>query len=472
MNKISFVISGGVSLCTYEIGVLTSFYQTFLKKQNIDFEIVSGSSAGALSAFLFYESVKSGRNPFFMFNLIVKYADVKYLLSQNDENIFDFNNFLEVFKKVFTYNPLCDYEYDSIECKKNRCESFCDMKICKNSRNSKIKLLLNVTSLEPLLRDLKDKVYSKDYTLRTHNLDFLIDPDIIEKKMIFDILKASLSFPIFFPFVEFVLDRTIFKDYSEKYKDSNIKLNLTDGGITQNLPFRSIFNLILKTDNLVLIIPYPDDLEKILKDSEKRKKYSPISGIFKLLDAAFYQSLYSDIKMALKYNDLEYLYQQKAKAFENVFNQLPSEKQSVIREFFEKVYPDFISFDEIFTTGKKMVKIDIISPSNPKDQLGGEVLNHFGGFFDENMRINDFLVGYFDGKKYLEKNGFYVDDLFYKKKVNTKNLSYKRIRNKKVFLIIYLKTLLSILYPYRKNIIFLFFILFIKFFLKFLNTTC
>ncbi len=472
MNKISFVISGGVSLCTYEIGVLTSFYQTFLKNQNIDFEIVSGSSAGALSAFLFYEAVRSGRNPFFMSNLIIKYADVKYLLSKNDENIFDFNNFLEVFERISTDNPLCDYEYDSKECKKNRCTDFCDMKICKNNRNSKIKLILNVTSLEPLLRDLNDKVYSKDYTLRTHNLDFLIDPDIVEKKMVFDILKASLSFPIFFPFVEFVLNKTVFKDYSEKYKDSNIKLNLTDGGITQNLPFRSIFNLILKTDNLILIIPYPDDLEKIQKDSEKIKKYTPIFGIFKLLDAAFYQSLYSDIKIALKYNDLENLYQKKAKEFEEVFNELPPEKQNVVREFFKKVYPDFVSFDEVFTTKKKMVKIDIISPSNPKDQLAGEVLNHFGGFFDENIRINDLLVGYFDGKKYLEKNGFYIDDLFFKKKVKTKDLSYKKIRNKKLFLIIFLKTLLSILYPYRKKIIFLFFILFIKFFLKFLNATC
>src|SRR6202011_4816891 len=59
--------------------------------------------------------------------------------------------------------------------------------------------------------------------------------------------------------------------------------------------------------------------------------------------------------------------------------------------------------------GKNAVDIEVISPlvlpeskTTPvSDLLAGEVLGHFGGFFDEKMRESDFVLGYRSALEWL-----------------------------------------------------------------------
>ena len=62
---------------------------------------------------------------------------------------------------------------------------------------------------------------------------------------------------------------------------------------------------------------------------------------------------------------------------------------------------------------KQPVDLEVISPANLAkknnvsvgDMLAGEMLSHFGGFLDENLRTSDFDLGYSSTLDWLEDGG-------------------------------------------------------------------
>ena len=471
MNKISIIVSGGVSLCTYEVGVLTSLYQLFLENGDVDFEVIGGSSAGAISTFLFSSSLFKGFNPYFMADMIIENTDIKNLVSKHDQFVLDFDNLIPSFEKIFKCENMCEYTYGDSDCKKARCRNFCKDKRCSKKKNEQIKMVFNVTTLEPILKDIQDKVFSKNFTLRTHNLSFVLDFKSCSEKKIYKLLKASASFPIFFAPVRYIFENDDLKEFSNFYKDDKIELDLTDGGVTQNLPLKIIFNNIRESEKIILIIPHPDDPSTIIENAKNKRKLNIFDVIIKLLDSSFYQSYYSDLKLSFEFNRIEKKLFEIRNSLKSSFENLDLEEKKVVENFLNVSSLDLKNLDENLSTGKKIIQIDIISPQKPEEELAGEILNHFGGFFDKNLRYNDFLVGYFDGLKYCKNFGYDLKPLFDEKDLNKKigNVNLKNLKNKKIIFILILKSFVSLLYPYRKNFLIIFLIFFFKSTIKFLE---
>jgi hypothetical protein len=83
----------------------------------------------------------------------------------------------------------------------------------------------------------------------------------------------------------------------------------------------------------------------------------------------------------------------------------PSDVASLFRTVAERVAG---------VSGKRKVAVEVISPlviaaQNPgvsvEDMLAGEMLAHFGGFFDERLRVSDFDLGYQCTQTWLEEGG-------------------------------------------------------------------
>ena len=70
-------------------------------------------------------------------------------------------------------------------------------------------------------------------------------------------------------------------------------------------------------------------------------------------------------------------------------------------------------------SGKQCVAMEVISPlvladrgnASVGDMLAGEVLGHFGGFFDKRLRLSDFDLGYACALDWLEAGGLTAHDL-------------------------------------------------------------
>ncbi|MEJ5307115.1 MAG: patatin-like phospholipase family protein [candidate division WOR-3 bacterium] len=464
MSKISFIVSGGVSLCTYEVGVLTSFYQLFLENDDVKFEVIGGSSAGAISTFLFVVSVFYGKNPYFMADSIIKNADIKNLVSKDDRYVLDFDNLVHIFEESIGEKNRCEFNYGCEECKKYRSLKFCKDKVCATKTDSDIKMVFNVTTLQPILKDIKDTVFSKVFTLRTHNCSFVFDMKNVSEKKLFKILKSSASFPLFFPSVKYVFKDEDLIEFSDFYKDKKIEIELTDGGVTQNLPLKIIFDNIKDSEKIILIVPHPDDLKSIIENLQSTDKGDFFDSILKLFDATFYQSYYSDLKLSFEFNRIEKKLSDLRKKIKESFENLNEDEKKVVEKFLRGSCLDVKDLGKDLSTGKKIIEIDIISPEKPSEELGGEILKHFGGFFDRRIRYNDFLVGYFDGMEYCKGLGYRIEPLFDRNNIDKTigKIEFNKIKNKKILVILFLKFLLSFCYPYRKN----FFIILIMIVLK------
>ncbi|MEO0233528.1 MAG: patatin-like phospholipase family protein [candidate division WOR-3 bacterium] len=471
MSKISIIVSGGVSLCTYEVGVLTSFYQLFLENDDIKFEVVGGSSAGAISTFLFAFSVFNGKNPYFMADTIIKSADIKDLLSEDDRYVFDFDNLIHIFEKTIDNRERCEFYYGCEDCKKYRSLKFCKDKICVKKTDTDIKIVFNVTTLQPVLKDIKDAVFLNVFTLRTHNFSFVFDLKNFSNKKLYKILKSSASFPLFFPPVKYVFKEEDTREFSNFYEDKQLEIELTDGGVTQNLPLKIIFDNIKDSEKIILIVPHPDDPKSIIENSQVTNGFDFFDTTLKLLDATFYQSYYSDLKLSFEFNRIEKKLTDLRNKIRESFENLREDEKKVVEKFLKDSCLDIKNLDKDISTGKKIMKIDIISPEKPSEELGGEIMKHFGGFFDKRIRYNDFLVGYFDGFEYCKNLGYKIEPLFDQNDIDQTigKIEFKKIKNKKILIILFLKFLVSFCYPYRKNFLIILILFVLKSIIKILE---
>lgn len=110
MNRLSIAISGGVSLCTYEAGVMSAFHQVFLEHDDIDFEVVSGSSAGA---FLFAFAMHKGINPFMTGRIITDETGIENRISNNDKTVLDFKRIQIIYQDLAESNEECGFAFNS-----------------------------------------------------------------------------------------------------------------------------------------------------------------------------------------------------------------------------------------------------------------------------------------------------------------------------------------------------------------------
>ncbi len=429
MNKTGIVLSGGVSLGTYETGVMTSFLQAMYESKDINVSCLSGASAGAITAFIFGYTLYKGISPYALRNVWTESADIKNMFNFKPRNLLDFSKMRKKFKSFLKIDQECVYQYGTDECKKSRCNRFCSKKICRNVRREKIKVIIEMSALEGYISEITDKISGDIYKSKLHNDSFIIDFENYEAYMEDDVIDAVLSSAamqmVFQPF-NIKRDRNSFKyPLSKDYKRENITLNYVDGGVTDNLPFKSLFDNFDGIKNLLMVVPHPFDADKLIEHCNKYggfgKCKSQLSVLFNANSASVYQSIYHDIKILLSTNNCI-----------KDFN-LMLENGKINRE----------QFDEIMkisgNTNKNIVDFAIITPKNPVQELSGEILNHFGGFLDKRVREWDFYMGYKEGMKYLKKKGFISDYIFKKPKKDMGDITIWQLRNRHYLILIALK---------------------------------
>jgi len=470
MSKFSIVISGGVSLCTYELGVLLSFYQAYIENREIDFETVSGASAGAISGFIFASALRNGLNPFAFEKSIVESAGIEKLLSKDDSAVLDFGNLKPLFLQILNVEGKCPHSFKDRECLDNRSEKYCGMNACGGVRRSGVMLSIGATSVDSLVYDVEDSANAKKYPLRQHravfSLDFGGEGVNYAPEEIFNAICASASYPAAFPLVHMKISKRMLKGISEEYKPDEMILNFTDGGMTDNLPLKPVFDGRRGTERIAVIVPHPEDVKQLIENANRFGGFPAYTTLAEALIRTFnvvmYQSLYADISSFAKVNAEVKRRENLISEMKKVFESLPQDKKDSVGEFLKKAGGTDNDIFLFLRHDKISVPLDIISPSRPEQELSGEILNHFGGFFDERMRKNDFRLGYRNGKDYLRGIGITVSDMGLGREAGG-SISFKNMKNKRLIAVVLLKTLISLLFPYRKNVFLMPLFLMLKF---------
>ncbi|MCK4524119.1 patatin-like phospholipase family protein, partial [candidate division WOR-3 bacterium] len=396
MNKTGIVLSGGVSLGTYETGVMTSFLQAMYENNDINVSCISGASAGAITAFIFGYTLFKGISPYALRNVWTESADIKNMFNLKPRNLLDFSKMRKEFKSFLEIDRECIYQYGTDECKRNRCNRFCSKKICRNVRKEKIKVIIEMTALEGYISEITDKVSGETYKSKLHNDSFIIDFKKYETYRIDDIIDAvfsSAAMQMAFQPFNIKRDRKAFKyPLSKDYSRDDITLNYVDGGVTDNLPFKSLFDNSNGIKNLLMVMPHPFDVDRLIEHCNKYGGFgicrSQLSALFNANNASIYQSLYHDINILFSTNNT-------ISDFNSMLEQGKINKEQ---------------YDEIMkvtgNTNKNIVDFTVITPKDPIQELSGEILSHFGGFLDKRVREWDFYIGYEEGMKFLKGKGY------------------------------------------------------------------
>ncbi|HAV91796.1 TPA: hypothetical protein DCW38_01265 [candidate division WOR-3 bacterium] len=458
MNEISIAISGGVSLCTYELGVLLSFYQAFLEKESFSVETVSGTSAGAISGFIFSLAMHKALNPFAFEEIIVKYTGVENLISSDDSSVFDFRKLESLYKELLESDDKCAHEYSNDECIKNRCFKYCKLKSCGKVKTKNVLLILGITNIDGLVYEVKDRTFVRNYEMRQHRTCYNIDfnkLDSYSKKELFDSLCASASFPLFFPVVNSNVNTASITGLSEHYESSEFSLNLTDGGLTDNLPLKPIVESVKNSDRIIMIIPHPENVKNLITEANKNHGFLPMDNPFKILmrifNVAMYQSLYWDVNTFIRINGEVAENKRLLQKMTDVYDAMNIDERRIIEKYMNLISDSGASMFEKFKNSKIALRLDMISPDTPEQDLSGEIMSHFGGFFDERMRKSDFHLGYSNGLKYLRNNSIDLNRIM-EKGMNCGNMKYKDMRNKNFIWILILKIIIVFLHPHRKRV--------------------
>jgi len=344
------------------------------------------------------------------------------------------------------------------------------MKICSNHKKRNILLILGITNVDGLAYDVKDTVFGQEYLLRHHrgyyNVDFS-KIDSYDKDELFDSLCASASFPIFFPVLNIKVSKSMICDLSEDYSNESMKLNMTDGGLTDNLPLKPIMDFMKISNRVVMVIPHPDNTRNFVKFANAHNGFPPLSNTFKivmkLFNVAMYQSIYWDVKTFVKINKEVKKREILIKKMKDVYESFKGEEKKVIEKYMNLIKEPSNEMFDFLKDEKVAVSLDIISPEKPEQYLSGEIINHFGGFFDNRMRKSDFYLGYKNGLTYLKKIGIEMEKILEGNKGMGK-LGYREMRNKSYVIILILKTLIVFMYPFRKRFYIFPFYLIIRFF--------
>ncbi len=472
------IISGGVSLGSYEAGIMYSLIlSSYIGKVRGDFEIVipaiSGTSAGAITSLISSYILTDGLPVSILYDFWVDLMDVKNLLrNKSERSLFDREYVKNYAKKLLTSNyDLCSGN-DCIEKISQGCfrEKRCRLKL-----SDKVELGFSLTSLNGRL----------EYISKTSKREDIVFSDRIiftkfsgvHKDEFMDYAIASSSFPIAFDSVKIKRNKNDYPYISDSM-GYEFDQEYIDGGVLNNRPVNIGVDLSFKADvkNPLLLIIEPD-VRKLKFDFSKFDIKKILYHI--LITIRSNQPVVKDVRGIEKTNKrisgLNEFYTELAKVIDKlkdkeIFLSIFNEENPYKREMFEELTTDtgtvrvlegISSFIEKRLSLYNKLNFDVgFIYSNPK-RLSGEFMGHFGGFLSKNLRRNDFINGVIDARLFLNRKyglqikEFDIEKMYNKKLTNydLKNLSkYERLQLIKLLVRMFLlfienKFLRFLLYP-------------------------
>ena len=444
-KKSAFVLSGGVSLGTYEAGVMTAVLQA-VRAGILDIDIVGGSSAGALTGFAFALVLKRGLNPYEMYNLWVEKADIRRMTLPGNVSILTTEKLESDLDSILDSDRICPYHYLSSECNRHKNPSFCSMRRCRGVQLKNIKLTVELTNLEGYVTPMQ--VSSRQiYNAKIHHDSITVDFSKWQKyntEAIKSFLFASAAIPVVFKPVN--IKRSLSEltpPASSNYNEDEKSFNYIDGGITDNLPVKSVLKACRSIESLYIVIPDPFDALSLINKTNRRGGFVPVEDNIAVLmnanAAANYQTVYTDIKRAVEINRL-------ILAVEDLKNYV----QKNVRD--PKTAEEIITRAESLgdIRNKHIIEINVLSPQYFKDGLAGDILAHAGGFLDRRLRHYDFCIGYYNAVKQfsLEKS---IPLLFEKPADDLSGITVGNVRDKKNLIKSIIKLAPVLFNKYLKN---------------------
>ncbi|MFO8061625.1 MAG: patatin-like phospholipase family protein [bacterium] len=390
-KKSAFVLSGGVSLGTYEAGVMTAVLQA-VRAGIIDIDIIGGSSAGALTAFAFAFALKTGLNPYEMYNLWVDKADIRRMTFPGNDSILTTEKLKADLDSMLLSDGVCPYHYRSQDCIQSNNPGFCSMKRCRGVQKRDIKLTVELTNLEGYVTPMPVN-NTQEYNAKIHHESIAVDFSKWEQcntEKVKSFLFASAAIPVVFKPVNIKRSLSgLVPPASSNYNEDEKSFNYIDGGITDNLPVKSVLKACRQIDALYIVIPDPFDALSLIKKTNRSGGFMPVEDNIAVLmnanAAASYQTVYADIKRAGEIN-------RRIMAVEDLKNYV--EEHVADNKTGEKIISMAQSVGDI--QDKHIIELNVLSPRYFDNALAGDILSHAGGFLDRRLRHYDFCIGYYN----------------------------------------------------------------------------
>ncbi|MDY6788224.1 MAG: patatin-like phospholipase family protein [candidate division WOR-3 bacterium] len=446
MNKKSaFVLSGGVSLGTYEAGVMTAVLQA-VRAGIIDIDIVGGSSAGALTGFAFAFALGRGLSPYELYNLWVDKADIGRMTFTSNESILTTDRLKADLDSMLEADEICPYHYLSSGCTRHNNPSFCSMRRCASVLKKDIKLTVELTNLEGYVTPMPVSS-SQIYNAKIHHDSITVDFSKWEQydtETIKSFLFASAAIPVVFTPVN--IKRVLSElepPASSHYNEDEKSYNFIDGGITDNLPVKSVLKACRSIEALYIVIPDPFDALSLIERTNRRGGFMPLEDNIAVLmntnAAANYQTVYTDIKRAVDINR-SILTVKDLKNYVEEHVRDPGTAEKIIS----------MAESAADTRNKHIIEISVLSPQYFNTGLAGDILAHAGGFLDRRLRHYDFCIGYYNAVKAFSLENR-IPLLFEKPAYDLSGISFRDVRDKKNLIKAIIKLVPVLFNRYMKN---------------------
>lgn len=453
----ALVISGAVSLGSYEAGALVKLIRAARLSQKPDYkgprifiDTIAGASAGAMTGAMLAYCLLFGVREEILYQVWVKDIDLRKIENRFRPDSILSNACIKEIAEKYLKNPGGLSRGDI-----NR----------ENIQNCPVRLAISLTNLNGRQFNIPLRASGgKPDSFKAVTYKDWVYYDLIPgnwRDSTWDNIKqaarASGAFPAAFAPVK-VRRKT---GTCEK----EIKEFLyTDGGVLNNKPLGLAVDAVFSPHSLgmpenagtpvdlpargrryfVLVQPGADET-KALKDNDGGSAAEV--GFDSLFTIPRHQSIYEDLKKIEKINqhifwNESFLSELKKKvlgADKNCFNGLEDVLRNKIREMLEykkniapesrkEIYgfqkqrelldesePDLIRYFRLYVNligrlrGKEQIYFSIIRPVKEsgmeKEILAGEFLEHFGGFLSEELRRNDFALGYRNANDWLINMG-------------------------------------------------------------------
>ena len=451
---LALVISGAVSLGSYEAGALVKLIRAVKDSQKPDYkgpklviDVIAGASAGAMTGAMVAYCLLTGVKEEIIYQAWVEDIDLKNLENKfGTESILSSRQIEELANKYFKNPQHLPPEYfdkDSVQ-------------------KYPIRLVISLTNLNgrnfsiPIHLPTGKEEFST-FTYRDGRYyDLSPDAKWEEKtwKSIKEVAIASGAFPVAFEPVK--MQNKIETNLDILSPDESF---YTDGGVLNNKPLGLAIDASFNPESF----GSPENMEKPIdlsgtyeryfiliqpeagriSPSINKKAFVPVEiAINSFFTIPLHQSLYDDLKKIERINqhiewneeflsalsekiknlseddsrELEKLLQQKSREILEFKSRIaPEEKRKIYALENQKELkgkePELVKYLRLYINligrlrGKGKIYVFVIRPTTEigkeKDILAGEFLSHFGGFLSRKLRNHDFIVGYRNAQEWL-----------------------------------------------------------------------
>ncbi len=440
------MLPGAVSLGAYEGGALAAVLKAVqASKGRLVIDAMASASAGSMTALIASRALLCGADPIdLMVRTWVKLPQLSHLE---------------------TKSPTSPLTMDDLKATADGLLGNDTVKGTPNRQREPIRLSMALTALGGLTYKMTRLVDPNDpktdpTLLASTYVDWYaatLDPvadgdDAAGSKQFRDLLEASMasgSTPVGFPPLQ--LDRQA--DQANYLKNGIVdpgnmpfKFWYSDGGDLDNQPLGRLLDLIAETpnpeDDRVIVLLQIEPAAAITWTGTWFGDQQPswLSTLLHVDHLRSNQSLYDDLRRLQKTNqhldwieqvaaDLERVLEQEGgadalqRAVETATTTVTGKRQAIrdsigrapsVRAGADPAQGQAPTLASVLAEaaglqGKKQVRVEIISPlDDPKvhltadQQLSGEFLFHFGGFFDQEFRESDFALGYRNAMTWLD----------------------------------------------------------------------